>query len=251
MMYWILSILKDYSAEAQKFAIGTSIHCKENDFLDLDINFLVEYLEYHQINELLLSSTIEPTTYLKYAELLDRAQAVGSDLRVRLSFSPAQDVTDLQKLLEQASFSLTPDIHLDFTGVNLTHSQIDTLHHKHIISVLTELSVKFNVSVSLPLSGTELLRKSLYPHISKLQLVPEQSEDLVGLFYLMTGQTGEPFEKIRLVVNAADFNSKLEMDSFIKELKAHLNISQVGISDMGDLLDLERKIVGWHEERGF
>ena len=67
----------------------------------------------------------------------------------------------------------------------------------------------------------------------------------------MTGQTGEPFEKVRLTVNAADFNSKLEMESFIKELKVHLDITQVGISDVGDMLDLERKMVGWHEERGF
>ena len=175
--------IQDYSSDAQKFVIGTSIHCRQIDFVDLDINFLIEYLDYNEIGELLINSTIEPSVYLKYAELLDLAQSFGTELNVRLSLSPAQMTLEaLENLKEQASYSLTPNIHLDFTSFDLAHSQIDATLYKHIISVFTELSVKFNVSVSLPLTGTEVLRKSLYPHISKLHIVPERSEDLVGLF---------------------------------------------------------------------
>ncbi len=242
----------DYSGSTKRFASGTSIFCGKEDFADLAINYLVEYLQYNEIKEVLVNAASQPNLYIKYAELLDHRQALAADLNIRFMVRPDDlRLSSINRLKQEASFALTPHIHVDFRGFNLDTTQIDPSIYTHIVSVVNDLSLSFDVSVSLPLDGTEKLRKSLYPVVSKIHIVPEQSEELAGLYYLISGQTGEDPAKIQLVVNPRDFNSRLEMDSFSHELKSHLNLERISIADFQQMVDLERQTVGWNEERGF
>ena len=242
----------DYSYGTKKFASGTSIFLDHPDFSDLAGNFIAEYVQYNDIRELVINADNQPELYIKYAELLDHVHENGLPLEIRFSLRPEDfSFAALEELREEAGFALTPFLHLDFRAYSS-----DTLPgHPHLIThintVVAALAVSNNVSVSLPLEGSESLRKALYANVSRIHVLPNKSEDLAGLFALVTGQTGEDPQKIQLTLKPKDFNSRLEMDNFSRELKDHLKLTNVGISSLGDMLHLERQTVGWHEERGF
>ena len=242
----------DYGPNAQKFAAGNSIFIDRNDFASIDGVFLLEFLDFNQIRELLVEASAEPDLYLKYAELLDQVNDQSRDLRIKYALVPtSSEQLTSPDWMQEVQLSLTTDLHLDLTQIIANDTSPSTQLITHILTVVTALTAGHTLSISLPLQGTKDLRKLLYPFVSELHLVPSHSEDLAGLFHLFSGQSGEDPDKIRLTVKPQDFNSRLEMDNFSKELKRHLSISQLGIASFGDMLLLEQQTVGWNEERRF
>ncbi len=236
--------LQDFARYATNTPGGRNIFCDPEILMNLETKYLVEFLKYNEADEVLVSIDRNPEVYLKYASLLDALR--GHDTRVRLTVKP-EDITatSLAELEESISFALTSRVHVDFSEVVLSQEE------QYLVEAFLDRNHGgYDLSISLNIRESTDFRRRLYPFVSYVNIIPNHSDDLMGLYHVVEDDRWNGFDKLRLVVRPQDFSHRLELDEFIKQLLDHLEISEVGLSDLQSLLDLDKSTISWHEERG-
>ncbi len=238
----------DLSQGAARYVDGRTIHCSERDLTKLTPEFIVEYLSHHDFDEVWLQTGRNAELYLKYAQVLDLVQ--GSNLKVRLSLDIDVVEGSSESVLTNASFALTDALHLRFPD-HLGASEYNNAR-AYFLSVVQEMHNKnYDISVTIPLENSQDIYSIIEPFVSSIYMMPSQSNELAGLYYITKAQNIGGAKKYQVSIKPGDFSSRLEMDNFIRELRSHLPVSAVGISSLGKMLELEGQLVGWHEERRF
>jgi hypothetical protein len=240
--------VKDYNEFVAQFTASRVLFCSGEDLKDFDTNFLIEFFKINGIEEVIVDGGQDATTYLRYAALLDGA--VGSDLKVRFLVDPIKGSVSLAgDLASLIQLSLTPMIHFDLMSILKDPTNRE---YQEILETVDLYSGSYNISLSAPIITDTTLLQSLKPLISKLHLFSVDSEQLVGSSKNVARDRLRQYgQKLDLVVNPQDFGSKMEMDQFINQLSEDLQLTSIGISSMTNLIGLDKKTVGWHEERRF
>lgn len=236
--------LQDFARYATNTPGGRNIFCGPQILMNLETKYLVEFLKYNEADEVLVSIERQPEMYLKYASLLDAFK--NHRTLIRLSVRPGEiTAASMAELEETISFSLTSKVHIDFSTTVLSDQE------KYLVEAFLDRNHGgYDISISLHIDETTDFRRRLYPYISYVNIVPDHSDDLMGLYHLVEDDRWNGFDKMRLVVRPQDFTYRLELDEFIKQLMDHLEISDVGLSDLQSLLDLDKSTISWNEERG-
>ena len=236
--------LQDFARYATNTPGGRNIFCGSELLMNLETRFLAELLTYNEADEVLVSIERRPEVYLKYASLLDALKSHNT--KARLSVRPIEiTAAAMAELEETISFALTSRVHIDFSRKILSQEE------RYLVEAFLDRNHGgYDISISLHIDESTDFRRRLYPFTSYVNLVPEHSDDLMGLYHIVEDDRWNGFDKLRLVVRPQDFSYRLELDEFIKQLMDHLEISEVGLSDLQSLLDLEKSTISWHEERG-
>ena len=237
--------VKDYNQFASQTPGGRSIYCDAEQLADMEAKYLVEFLKYNGADEVLVSIDGNPDLYLRYAALLDALK--GTSLGVRLNYKPVSiHALAMADLEESMTFALTPKIHIDFSDFDLS------VDDQIMLTAFLERNYQsFDISISLSASQNKDFRTSIYSYVTYVNLVPDQSEQLMSFFHDLEEDRWNGVNKSRLVVLPRDFDSRMDLDNFIKLLLDHLEIDAVGLLDVQSLIDLDKKTITWHEERGF
>jgi hypothetical protein len=240
--------VKDYNEFVAQFTSSRTLFCSADDLKEYDTNFLIEFFKINGIQEVVVDGGQDATTYLQYAALLDAA--VGLDLKIRFLVDPIKGSKSLAgDLASLIQLSLTPMIHFDLMSALTDPTNGE---YQEVLETIAGYSGSFNISISVPISTDTTLLQLLNPHISKLHLFSTDSEQLLGRDQgIAREHQNEYGQRLNLVVNPQDFGSKMEMDQFTKQLSEQLGLTSIGISSMTTLVGLDKKTVGWHEERRF
>lgn len=240
--------IKDYNQFVSQYKSRRILFCSADDLRLYEPPFLMEFFRQNGVTEVVVDAGADPSTYLRYAALLDAA--VGSDLLVRFAVDPlggsSQLAPDLQS---EISLSLTPSLHFD---LNAALKDRHNHYYDEIQETLVLYSKSFDISISVPAHTDPELIQALLPLISKVHLLPEHSEQVNSAFRNLRSMIpGLSNDYVYPGVRPQDFSTKLEFDDFIEEVIAELEVPAVVIDSMDELINLDRKTVGWHEERRF
>lgn len=240
--------VKDYNLFVSQYKSDRLLFCSAADLRDYDTKFLIEFFRQNGIKEVTVEAGADSDTYLRYAALLDAA--TRNDLVVRFAIDPLLGTSTLAPDLNtEISLSLTPAIHFDLLAAL---SDPDNKNYTEIIETMDTYSRAFDISISVPAHIDQLLLKGMLPSVSRIHLVPGHSSQLVGIYQKFQAVTaGQSKSAINLVVRPQDFGSKLELDDFVDELAGQFQLSAVGLYSMKELIGLDKKTVGWYEERRF
>lgn len=239
--------VKDYNQLVRKYDSDRFLFCNAKDLLEYQTNFLIEFFIQNGIREVSVDAGANAETYLNYAALLDAA--VGSDLTIRFSIDPLLGESTLVRDLDALTrLSLTPNIHLDLLAT-LAEAPDD---YTEIIATVTNLRKKFNISLSVPIDTESTFLKTLLSLVDHVYLVPENSSHLTKTYPALIASIGSAYvQKISPVIRPLDFETKMEMDHFLDQLVNQWQSELPGINSMDELIRLDKKIVGWHEEHRF
>ena len=240
--------VKDYNAFVNQYNTARQLFCAVDDLRNFETNFLIEFFKMNGVEEVVLDAGQDAETYLAYAALLDAA--VGSDLKVRFMIDPIKGSRDLADDLQSLiQLSLTPYIHFDLTTALV---DLAPQNYTEILETISDYARSYDITIAVPVQTDTSLLQSLLPSISIVHLVPDQSGLLASAYYpLLQDHQTRMGSKLNLIVKPEDFGTKLEMDQFINQLTKHLDLTKIGISSMSNLIALDKKTVGWHEERRF
>lgn len=239
--------VKDYNLFVQKYNSDRILFCRGENLLEYEPNFLIEFSLQNGIKEICVEAGASSETYLNYAALLDAA--VGTDLTIRFSVDPLMvESTLASDLSTLTSLSLTPKMHISLVS-SLAAEPDD---YREIIETLTNFRKNFDISVSVPLKTKDTLFKTLLSIVNKIYVVPERNQELNTEYPALIRRIGRlSAGMIYPVVRPGDFGTKLEMDNFLDQLVIQLRTDSAGIASLDDLIELDKKIVGWHEEHRF
>ncbi len=236
--------LKNYHLFSTRYNGTRAVYCAADELERMETKYLVEFLKFNKFGEVLVDIGGDLNLYLHYAALLDAASQ--EDFEVRLSFVPssfAQPV--LQELAASVDLALTPRIHLELRHLDPT----DQAAVDRITSLLQDRAGSYDIALTVGLTSYGTL-KHLEAYATSIDVIAEDSDDLVTLYYPLVHGGHPAAGKTRLLVSTEDFNNRLELDTFLDRLQDHLQMDRVSIDDMGGLMQLERQTIGWNEERG-
>ena len=184
-------LIQDFAKYATKTPGGRSIFCDAGSLQEMETKYLVEFIKYNGAEEVLAAVNRNPELYLKYAELLDALK--GSNTQVRMTFKPEQiDAASMAELEESISFALTSRVHIDFSGRKLT------LEEKYLIEAFLERNhASFDLSIALGIHEDSNFRRRLYPFVSYVNIIPEFSEQLLGMFHEVQTDRWNGIDKMR------------------------------------------------------
>lgn len=228
----------DYYKKTSKYPTKKFILVASNTLLDLDHDFLVEYLHHNDIDEAIVGPIEDADTYLAYTLLTAR-----EDISVRTSIHWSADKS-LNDVAHEINMSKTQNIHINF----IKHEELGHFLDSTVLAFFDSISLVRDIHVSLPIITSKSVIQILNSVTTSIYLVPEESYELASMYYKKAQHLPGHFE---LMVNPDDFRTRFEFDKFIRELGLHLDLERIGVLDLESMLRLEKQLVGRNEEHRF
>ncbi|MCB0657444.1 MAG: hypothetical protein KDC57_14965 [Saprospiraceae bacterium] len=218
---------------------------------DLSPDYIVHYAKINRISELIVSAGTGQDMMQKFQEVHDLA--FKDDIQVSLLIG---NNSMLQKPVTETLPALmnlpVDEIHLDLEPHTLKEwEENKAVYQARYLEMIHRLSMKYKVSVSIPLSYQDDFLQAIYTLANHVYLMAYEHKDIDFIERKTQAAFLLGADKTTIAIRCQDFNDRYELELFCQSLDQRFHNPRIALHDLEDLMKLEEKTISANAEYRF